>query len=102
MTEKPKGGHLFSLQMFLTHRRRTPLVLVNGLAEQSESWFANRQLWSPHFDVKVPEIFVYHGDALHGHIDTGREVTIDHLAERVAVYLDEFVQNPPYHLVGSS
>ena len=24
------------------YKRRTPLILVNGLAEQPESWFANR------------------------------------------------------------
>ena len=30
-----------------SYRRTAPLVLVNGLAEQSESWFANRVHWSP-------------------------------------------------------
>jgi len=102
MTKKPKGRPFFNLQLFQTYRRPTPLVLVNGLAEQAESWFANRTFWSRHFDVKVPEILVYDGDALHRHIDSGAEVTIDYLAERLAVYLDEFVQHPPYHLVGSS
>ena len=32
----------------------------------------------------------------------GGEVTVDYLADRLAVYLDEFVQRPPYHFVGSS
>jgi pimeloyl-ACP methyl ester carboxylesterase len=84
------------------YRRPAPLVLVNGLAEQSESWFANRAFWSRHFDVKVPEILVYDGDILHKWIDGGGEVTIDYLTDRLSVYLDEFVQHPPYHLVGSS
>ena len=84
------------------YKRRMPLVLVNGLAEQSESWFANRIHLTRHFDVKVPEILVYDGEALHRHIEGGGEVTIDYLADRLAVYLDEFVQRPPYHLVGSS
>ena len=84
------------------YKRRTPLVLVNGLAEQPESWFANRNHFSRHFDVKIPEILVYDGDALHRQIDSGGEVTVDYLADRLAVYLDEFVQRPPYHLVGSS
>jgi pimeloyl-ACP methyl ester carboxylesterase len=93
----------FDLPRLLSnYRRRVPLVLVNGLAEQSESWFANRGPFTRHFDVKVPEILVYDGDALHRHIDSGGEVTVDYLADRLAVYLDEFVQRPPYHLVGSS
>ena len=79
-----------------------PLVLINGLAEQSESWFGNRVFLSRHFDVKVPEILVYDGDALHDWIDSGGEVTVDYLTERLARFLDEFVQRPPYHLVGSS
>ena len=62
----------FDLQRLRTYKRPAPLVLVNGLAEQSESWFANRTFWSRHFDVKVPEILVYDGDALHRHIDGGR------------------------------
>jgi abhydrolase domain-containing protein 6 len=84
------------------YKRRTPLILVNGLAEQPESWFANRNHFSRHFDVKIPEILVYDGDALHRHIDSGGEVTVDYLADRLAVYLDQFVQRPPYHFVGSS
>jgi pimeloyl-ACP methyl ester carboxylesterase len=72
------------------------------LAEQSESWFANRVYLSQHFDLKVPEILVYDGDALHQWIDSDGAVTVDYLADRLGRYLDEFVQRPPYHLVGSS
>jgi pimeloyl-ACP methyl ester carboxylesterase len=84
------------------YKRRLPLVLINGLAEQLESWFSNRVYLSRHFDVKVPEILVYDGDVLHDWIDSGGEVTIEYLSERLAVYLDQYVQRPPYHLVGSS
>ena len=84
------------------YKRRMPLILVNGLAEQPESWFANRIHLTRHFDVKVPELLVYDGQSLHRHIDAGGEVTIAYLADRLARYLDEFVQRPPYHLVGSS
>jgi abhydrolase domain-containing protein 6 len=84
------------------YKRGTPLVLVNGLAEQSETWFANKAHLSRQFDVKVPEILVYDGDSLHDWIDAGGEVSIDYLANRLARFLDEFVQRPPYHLVGSS
>jgi pimeloyl-ACP methyl ester carboxylesterase len=99
----PNVRKWFDLPRLLhTYKRRMPLVLVNGLAEQPESWFANRNHFSRHFDVKIPEILVYDGTALHGHIDSGGEVTVDYLAEKLAVYLDQFVQRPPYHLVGSS
>src|SRR5262249_648701 len=84
------------------YKRRMPLVLVNGLAEQPESWFANKTFLSRQFDVKVPEILVYDGAALHDWIDSGVEVTIDYLADPLSRFLDEFVQRPPYHLVGSS
>ena len=93
---------LFDLPRFQKYKRPAPLILVNGLAEQSESWFANRQHWSRHFDVKIPEILVYDGNSLHRRIDEGGEITVDYLTERLAHYLDEFVQRPPYHLVGSS
>ena len=84
------------------YKRRMPVVLVNGLAEQPETWFANKTHLSRQFDVKVPEILVYDGDSLHDWIDAGGEVSIDYLADRLARFLDEFVQRPPYHLVGSS
>jgi pimeloyl-ACP methyl ester carboxylesterase len=100
---QPNVRKWFDLPRLLhNYKRRMPLVLVNGLAEQSESWFANRNHLSRHFDLKVPEILVYDGDALHGHIESGGEVTVDYLADRLAVYLDQFVQRPPYHLMGSS
>ncbi len=89
-------------QLLHTYKRQIPLVLVNGLAEQPESWFANRSFLSERFDLKVPEILVYDGDALHTRIDSGGEVSIDYLASRLAYFLDEYVQRPPYHLVGSS
>ncbi|MFO0911065.1 MAG: alpha/beta fold hydrolase [Isosphaeraceae bacterium] len=95
-------GRLFDLQRFRSYRRSTPLVLVNGLAEQSESWFANRDVWARHFDVKVPELLVYDGDALHRHIEQGGEVSVDYLTDRLTLFLNEFVQRPPYDLVGSS
>jgi pimeloyl-ACP methyl ester carboxylesterase len=99
----PNVRKWFDLPRLLnTYKRRMPLVLVNGLAEQPESWFANRNHFSRHFDVKIPEVLVYDGDGLHRHIDAGGEVTVDYLTDRLAVYLDEFVQRPPYHLVGSS
>lgn len=98
----PAVRKFFDLSRLHAYKRPAPLILVNGLAEQSESWFANRIHWSRQFDVKVPELLVYDGDSLHRHIDAGGEVTVDYLAERLGQYLDEYVQRPPYHLVGSS
>jgi pimeloyl-ACP methyl ester carboxylesterase len=97
-----KVRKLFDLHRFRAYRRPAPLVLVNGLAEQSESWFANHTELSRHFDVKIPEILVYDGDSLHKRIDDGGEITVDYLVERLENYLDEYVQRPPYNLVGSS
>ena len=74
------------------YTRRAPLILVNGLAEQPETWFANKTALSRQFDLKVPEILVYDGDSLHDWIDSGGEVTIDYLAGRLSRFLDEFVQ----------
>jgi pimeloyl-ACP methyl ester carboxylesterase len=98
----PSVRKLFELTHLNAYRRPAPLVLVNGLAEQSESWFANRTAWSRHFDVKVPEILVYDGDSLHRRIDAGGEITVDYLTDRLADYLEEYVQRPPYNLVASS
>lgn len=80
----------------------TPLVLVNGLAEQQQSWFANERHLSRRFDLRQPEVLVYDGESIHRRIDAGLEITIDHLADRLAAYLDESVGRPPYHLVASS
>ncbi len=98
----PNVRKFLDLHLARAYKRPAPLVLVNGLAEQSESWFANRSAWSRHFDIKIPELLVYDGDALHRHIDEGGEVTVDYLTDRLEIYLDEFAQKPPYHLVGSS
>jgi len=81
---------------------RPPLVLVNGLAEQSESWFRNRAAWARSFDLKVPELLVYNGEPLHRHVAQGGAVTVDYLVGRLDHYLEEYVQRPPYDLVGSS
>jgi abhydrolase domain-containing protein 6 len=98
----PSVRKLFDLHRMNAYKRPEPLILVNGLAEQAESWFANRTRWSRHFDVKVPELLVYDGDSLHKRIDEGGEITVDYLTDRLADFLDEYVQRPPYNLVASS
>lgn len=98
----PTVRKFFDLPRLNASKRPAPLILVNGLAEQSESWFANRTHWSRLYDVKVPELLVYDGDSLHRRIDEGGEITVDYLTDRLANFLDEYVQRPPYNLVGSS
>ena len=82
--------------------RRPPLVLINGLAEQYESWYRNRKFWSRYFEVLTPNILVYEGEALHDRIRRREPITVDYLVKQLHTYLTEFVQTPPYHLVSSS
>jgi pimeloyl-ACP methyl ester carboxylesterase len=79
-----------------------PLILLNGLAEQASSWFCNRSFWSKHFDVKVPELLIYEGEVLHRRIAEGAPITVDYFTDQLELYLNTFVQTPPYHLVASS
>jgi pimeloyl-ACP methyl ester carboxylesterase len=84
------------------YARRQPLVLVNGLCEQPESWFRNLGYWRRYFDVHLPGLLVYDGDELHRRIDAGLPVDVDYLVGRLHEYLESFVQAPPYHLVAAS
>src|SRR2546423_1393293 len=82
--------------------RRPPVVLLNGLAEQVESWFRNHGDWRRRFDVHMPNLRASGGGARPRRIDAGQAVTVDYLVEQLHAYLDSFVQEPPYHLVASS
>jgi pimeloyl-ACP methyl ester carboxylesterase len=82
--------------------RKPALVLVNGLAEQAETWFRNVRAWRRHFDVHAPNIVSYGGATLHRRIADGLPIDIDYLVGQLHAYLDSFVQAPPYFLVGSS
>jgi abhydrolase domain-containing protein 6 len=85
-----------------TYRRAQPLILVNGLAEQGESWYPNRDAWQQRFDVHLPQVLVYDGPVIQQRLEEGGTITVDYLTGRLAEYLDNFVQSPPYHLAGSS
>jgi pimeloyl-ACP methyl ester carboxylesterase len=78
------------------------MVLINGLSEQPESWFRNHWFWRRYFDVHMPSLLVYDGPGLHRRIDDGLPITVDYLAEQLHLYLNSFVQTPPYHLVAAS
>jgi pimeloyl-ACP methyl ester carboxylesterase len=82
--------------------RKQSLILVNGLAEQAESWFRNVRFWRRYFEVHSPNILAYDGDHLHARIDQGLPISVDYLVEQLHDYLTRFVQSAPYHLVASS
>lgn len=81
---------------------RPPLVLINGLAEQAESWFLSTDYWRRWFDVHLPGILVYDGPICQQRLDKKENITVDFLADRLELYLDQFIQKPPYRLVASS
>jgi pimeloyl-ACP methyl ester carboxylesterase len=82
--------------------RKLPLVLINGLAEQAETWYRNRRFWGRFFDVHMPNILAYEGAAMHRRIMAREPISVDYLVGQLHTYLDQFVQTPPYHLVSSS
>jgi pimeloyl-ACP methyl ester carboxylesterase len=84
------------------YARRPALVLINGLAEQAESWFRNHNFWRRYFDVYLPNMLVYDGPGLHARIDAGLPISVDYLVDQLHQYLRQYVQTPPYHLVAAS
>jgi pimeloyl-ACP methyl ester carboxylesterase len=84
------------------YARRQPLILINGLAEQAESWYRNRKFWGRYFEVYSPNILAYEGEALHRRIAAKEPITVEYLVDQLYTYLDQFVQTPPYHFVSSS
>ncbi len=84
------------------YARRPPLVLINGLAEQAETWFRNVDAWRRHFTVHAPDLLDYEGESLHRRIADGLPVDVEYLVERLRLYLDEFAASGPYHLAANS
>jgi len=82
--------------------RKHSLILINGLAEQAESWYRNARFWGRIFDVHMPNLMAYEGDALHRRIREGLPITVEYLVDQLFTYVDQFVQTPPYHIVSSS
>ncbi len=85
-----------------SYGRRPPLILVNGLAEQSECWFRNRRFWSRYFDVYMPNLIVYDGPVVQGRIAAKQPIDVPFLVEQLHTYLTQFVQTPPYNFCSSS
>lgn len=85
-----------------SHGRSAPLVLVNGLAGQAQTWFRNRTFWERHFDVHLPTLLVYNSAALHQRIDARLPISVDFLVERLHEYLEAHVPARPCDLAASS
>jgi pimeloyl-ACP methyl ester carboxylesterase len=85
-----------------TYRQNQSLILVNGLAEQGESWYPNQSVWQRRFNVHTPGVIVYGGQVMQDRLATRQPINIQFLTDRLAEYLDQFVQAPPYNLVASS
>jgi pimeloyl-ACP methyl ester carboxylesterase len=98
----PAWNGLFERIRPKAYARRQPMILVNGLAEQAESWYKNRRFWSRYFDVHTPNFLVYDGEAIHSRIEQKKPVDINYFVEQLHTYLFNYVQAPPYNLVASS
>ena len=77
----PAWNGIFDRLRPKSYGRRQPLILINGLAEQAESWFKNRRFWSRYFEVYTPNILVYDGEILHKRIAEKQPITVDFLVE---------------------
>ena len=66
--------------------RKAPLVLINGLAEQAESWYRNRKFWGRFFDLHLPNILAYEGDALHRRIASREPISVDYLVAQLHTF----------------
>jgi pimeloyl-ACP methyl ester carboxylesterase len=84
------------------YARRPPLILINGLAEQPESWFRNRKFWAKYFDVHVPNVLMYDGTLLQEMVANKRPITVDYLVDQFHQYMTRYVQAGPCHIVASS
>jgi len=84
------------------YERRSPLVLINGLAEQAESWYCNLETWRRHFEVHTPHLLAYDGGALQRRIDASLPIDIDYLVEQLRLYIDDFVPTGPVFVVANS
>lgn len=84
------------------YARRPPMLLINGLAEQPESWFRNRRYWSRYFDVYAPQVLMYDGPIIQERVARKEPVTVEYLVEQFRQFLVQYVQRGPTFIVASS
>lgn len=82
--------------------RKHSLILLNGLAEQPETWFRNARFWGRYFDVLTPNLLAYNGEHFQARLKADLPITIEYLVEQLHTYVTQFVQTPPCHIVSSS
>jgi pimeloyl-ACP methyl ester carboxylesterase len=75
------------------------MVLVNGLAEQEQTWFANIACWRAHFEVHQPDLTGPAGEIARSVIQS--EFSIDRLAKRLHAYISRHVARRA-HVVANS
>jgi pimeloyl-ACP methyl ester carboxylesterase len=76
---------------------RPALVLVNGLAEQKQTWFANVRFWREHFEVHQPDLN-FAADQCGGPL---RSLFISQRVEKVRECIGRNIGRPA-HVVASS
>jgi pimeloyl-ACP methyl ester carboxylesterase len=87
---------------FITYGRKPPFVLLNGLAEQQETWFRNISSWGPYVEVFMPGILVFDGCTLQEKIRRDEELSVEYLVGELFTYITRFIQRTPVILGGSS
>ena len=50
----------------------------------------------------MPALLVYDGPVMQDRLQARQPISVGFFVDRLATYLDQFVQDPPYYLVGSS
>jgi pimeloyl-ACP methyl ester carboxylesterase len=93
---------MVAMQQTWSYGRRPPLVLVNGLAEQAETWYRNTDVWRQRFDVHQPNFLVYDGLAVQRRIEADQPIDVDYFVEQLRLYIESFVQSAPVFLVANS
>lgn len=83
----------------INFKKKEPLILINGVAEQYESWYFNVPSLNEEFVVHWPNLYLFDSD---NYLRELQKVSVEWMAKRLETYLDSYVQTPPYHLVGSS
>lgn len=109
MTPKKPKGAILPFDRFIQKilrrlikndfRKKPSLLLVNGLAEQYESWYFNTVSLAEHFVLHVPNLYLYDKDSYLAQLS---KISVKWIAERLVTYLDSFAEKPPYYFVGSS
>ena len=91
------------LNLWRSRNRRKPnLVLINGLAEHSETWVCNLPVWAREFEIFQPVLVAYEADWLHQPAFRDEPIDVQFLVRRLSEFLEAEGVEPPYNLVANS